>query len=567
MIEAHNLVLLNMFIKIYIYLTLSVSVNPLYTDKPFIDEECSPFWIHDEAIGRGRTRYLGTEEIRFWKDLIEKYLKPLPVDDLKQKKMQKDLIILRNKMSLMFFMANALFIVIIFTLQYTNATRNGEGIAIHLPCQGGRGGVKPVLEPISLVFMGIFGIALLIQFLAMFFHRMGTFLHIVSSTEVNCMKMNSKELADMNLSDKLELVREMQRYDEDDDTRSLSSVSSIDSLDDSSSLTTDDSPRPRRRRNVMRISRKRRRNPEHTGNLAHKFMGRYLKLAKDLKNERIGGESSEAGIEVLMKRKKSTKTRRALETIGQHKTSILQKADKFEKFTGLARGSGLSSISGDIAKDEPLLAMVRGFLAHSSSSTNLSKSNEVTRTSSSGLSDRLRRSNSSGASTNRWDGRRGNLLRSTYAGPGHLTSVAEIPGLLTSVAEFPGHLTSEAELLVRPYENVVMRKPTKSTKAHLTIEDEASRVSPSPSGSSLNMALDSFKEALYLDDGTDDSLSVANSDKSEVSNRCQVSSSNDDSVGVSRVSTGEVTRQNEDRGEGEKDDNVAFNQREETTRI
>ncbi|XP_041374240.1 chitin synthase chs-2-like [Gigantopelta aegis] len=523
-----------------------IKTNPLYTDKPFIDEECSPFWIHDQDIGRGRTRYLGTEEIRFWKDLIEKYLKPLQVDDIKKKKMQKDLIILRNKMSLMFFMANALFIVVIFTLQYTNATRNGEGIAIHLPCQGGRKGVSPVLEPISLVFMGIFGIALLIQFLAMFFHRMGTFLHIVSSTEVNCMKMNSKELADMNMSDKLELVREMQRYDEDDDTRSVSSMSSIDSLDDNSSLTTDDSPKPRRRRAVMRISRKRRRNPEHTGNLAHKFMGRYLKLARDLQNERIGSESSESGgVEGLMKRKKSTrKTRRALENIGQHKSSILQKAEKFEKFTGLARGSGLSSISGDISKDEPLLAMVRGFLAHPSSSTNLSKVNEVNRSSPSGLTERLRRSNSGGAPGSRWEGRRGNPLRSTYAGPGNLKSVAELPA--------------------HPYKSVVISDPEKVTTVQISVQDKATRDSSTPSGSSFNTELENFKEALLLDDITDDSSSIANSEKSETSQTC-ISSLRGDSKDVKSGSDGphssECVVREAENAAGD------LNEREETTRI
>ena len=68
-------------------------------------------------------------------------------------------------------------------LQYTNAEEEGNGLAIPLPCKNDEGR-NLTLEPISLIFMAIFGIALLVQFLAMFFHRMGTFLHIISSTEV-----------------------------------------------------------------------------------------------------------------------------------------------------------------------------------------------------------------------------------------------------------------------------------------------------------------------------------------------------------------------------------------------
>lgn len=87
-------------------------------------------------------------------------------------------------MSLMFFLLNALFIVIVAALQYTNAANDGNGLAIPLPCvnEEGKG---LTLEPISLLFMAIFGIALVIQFMAMFFHRMGTFLHIIASTEVS----------------------------------------------------------------------------------------------------------------------------------------------------------------------------------------------------------------------------------------------------------------------------------------------------------------------------------------------------------------------------------------------
>ena len=42
------------------------------------------------------------------------------------------------------------------------------------------------LEPIGLVFVFFFALILIIQFVAMLFHRFGTISHILSSTELNC---------------------------------------------------------------------------------------------------------------------------------------------------------------------------------------------------------------------------------------------------------------------------------------------------------------------------------------------------------------------------------------------
>ena len=42
------------------------------------------------------------------------------------------------------------------------------------------------LEPIGLVFVFFFGLILIIQFVAMLFHRFGTLSHILASTELGC---------------------------------------------------------------------------------------------------------------------------------------------------------------------------------------------------------------------------------------------------------------------------------------------------------------------------------------------------------------------------------------------
>ncbi|XP_046338374.2 chitin synthase chs-2-like isoform X1 [Haliotis rufescens] len=345
--------------------------NPLYEKEMHIhNDEYSPYWISDPEVGHGRTRYLGQEEIRFWKDLIERYLYPLQSSEEQKQKMQKDLIHLRNKMSLMFFILNALFVVIIFALQYTNAQSQGKGLAIQLPCKS-ESGTALTIEPFSLIFMAIFGIGLLIQFIAMFFHRMGTFLHIISSTEVNCMRLNQKEVAAMDISDKLELVKTMQSYGDDDDTRSVTSISSMDSLDDDSSMTTDDTPRPRRRKTVLRITKKRRKQQHNAGNLAQTFMDRYLKLADDLKNERVENTSHRRGS--TKRRKKSIrKSQRAIKSVEQNKGIVLKKAQKWKHIAGIVRGSGMHTTINDHHHNDPWLSVVKGVLTQSRATSHAS---------------------------------------------------------------------------------------------------------------------------------------------------------------------------------------------------
>ena len=65
-----------------------------------------------------QVRYLGTEETRFWREVIARYLYPLENDPARQRKLELELAELRNKMSLMFFLLNALFVVIIAALQW-----------------------------------------------------------------------------------------------------------------------------------------------------------------------------------------------------------------------------------------------------------------------------------------------------------------------------------------------------------------------------------------------------------------------------------------------------------------
>lgn len=83
--------------------------------------------------------------------------------------MEMDFLEMRNKMSLMFFMMNVLFIIIIFSLQYFNVM-NGVGFFIFLLCYDLISNKFLLLELILMFFMVIFGIVFLIQFIFMFFY-------------------------------------------------------------------------------------------------------------------------------------------------------------------------------------------------------------------------------------------------------------------------------------------------------------------------------------------------------------------------------------------------------------
>lgn len=282
-------------------------------------EDDTPFWIHDDDIGHGRVRFLSKEEKTFWTELISKYLYPLQHNEEHKKKMETDLLEMRNKMSLMFFMMNALFIIIIFSLQYSNAM-NGAGLSIPLPCHDLITNKPLSLEPISMLFMAIFGIALMIQFISMFFHRLATFMHIMSTTEVNCMKPNQNEVNQMDLASKIALVKEFQKFEDDEDTRSISTIGS--DLDEDSSITQDDSPKMKRKKTVLKIIRRKKTQAPHSGNLSGKFLKNYMEFAKDLEN---GGNGNKNG-KGSSKKRRSKKAKKAMASLEQNRDMVLNKA-------------------------------------------------------------------------------------------------------------------------------------------------------------------------------------------------------------------------------------------------
>jgi len=185
------------------------------------DDLINPFWIEDRDLGRGEVDYLSGPEVQFWKDLIEKYLYPLDADKAKQALITQGLKELRDTVVFHFAMGNAIFVIIVFLL-----TLNKDKIYINWPF-----GIKENitineetldvlitkeylhLEPIGIVLVFFFFGIVVIQFIAMLFHRFGTISHILASTDLNCCTKKEDVLSDEALIEKnaVEIVKQMQR--------------------------------------------------------------------------------------------------------------------------------------------------------------------------------------------------------------------------------------------------------------------------------------------------------------------------------------------------------------------
>merc|ERR1719410_1919326 len=184
------------------------------------DDLINPYWIEDRDLGRGEVDHLSGVEIQFWKDLIDKYLHPIDADKQKEAQVKQGLTELRNKAVFFFSVFNALFVLIVFML-----TLHKDTLHIDWPF-----GVKENitytedeqviitkeylhLEPIGIVLVFFFFAIVVIQFVAMLFHRFGTISHILASTELNCCSKKEDVLSNEELIEKnaVEIVKQMQR--------------------------------------------------------------------------------------------------------------------------------------------------------------------------------------------------------------------------------------------------------------------------------------------------------------------------------------------------------------------
>ncbi|XP_035476930.2 chitin synthase chs-1-like [Scophthalmus maximus] len=173
---------------------------------------------------------LNEEEKQFWMDLQEKYLKPLPVDKEKQKQITSDLKELRNKINFAFFILNALWLVATFTLQVFEAafTIKFPKVGLDLIKNG-----DVTVDPIGFMFIFGFATSVIIQFLAMFSHRVYTLIHYVAFMDTEAKQQNRGKQKYLE-GKKVNLVTET-NSNTDSIAESTLNVDSISSADSTSS--------------------------------------------------------------------------------------------------------------------------------------------------------------------------------------------------------------------------------------------------------------------------------------------------------------------------------------------
>ncbi|XP_039977872.1 chitin synthase chs-1-like [Xiphias gladius] len=126
---------------------------------------------------------LDRREEQFFRQLTAKYLEPLPEDKKKQKIMTDRLRDLRNKIVFSYFIINAFWLVATFTMQLS-----GNNIRIVLPKVDLNlqfTGEYMYIDPLGFMFLLSFALLVVIQFIAMVYHRIYTLIHYVAflSTE------------------------------------------------------------------------------------------------------------------------------------------------------------------------------------------------------------------------------------------------------------------------------------------------------------------------------------------------------------------------------------------------
>lgn len=193
----------------------------------------------------------GKEGHHFWKQLIDKYLKPLTIDRAHKTRVEEALLGLRNKVCLAFLLMNALFITIVYTLTEVNKEEDGT-LAIPLPCgedkiKGDKGYGQGHIEPISFAFTAVFGIMLLVQFICMLIHRCSTFLHVIASptaeislltnlqntlkANVSRTKYEETKKHKITVHEGLKLARDFQKDEQEDIETSSSSSQGVSGVD------------------------------------------------------------------------------------------------------------------------------------------------------------------------------------------------------------------------------------------------------------------------------------------------------------------------------------------------
>lgn len=166
----------------------------------FVDDPLRPRWTSDPIFGLRNVEYLDYEEEEFWNNLLKKYLKPLKKDEEREKKSASELINARNNVSFGFWFVNLLWTIFNFMVQRDTSNRvNVFGAEI---------------QPQGLVFILFFLIILALQLICMFIHRWGTFLQLISITDLTKVTkrwLKKTKTEQLSAAEAIEFSRELQK--------------------------------------------------------------------------------------------------------------------------------------------------------------------------------------------------------------------------------------------------------------------------------------------------------------------------------------------------------------------
>ena len=114
----------------------------------------------------------------YYQGLIDKYLHPLSKDADEEKRITRDLKELRNNGCFGFFMLNALWVMMQFQFEYVSVAFP----RLQIPFGALYNRHDQKVQILGLIFLILFTLVLVLQFISMLFHRWGTIIEILAST-------------------------------------------------------------------------------------------------------------------------------------------------------------------------------------------------------------------------------------------------------------------------------------------------------------------------------------------------------------------------------------------------
>ncbi|XP_037938535.1 chitin synthase chs-2 [Teleopsis dalmanni] len=182
-----------------------------------------PGWINDQLLVNSELGEISLKEKRFWKDLIKQYLKPMFHTKEKKAEIAESLQNLRNMFAFAFVMINSIFVLVVFLLQLKKdylhlewpldptdyITYDDDNSQIYIYRS------HKELDPIGLCFVVFFGLILIIQFIAMFFHRFATISQLLATTSLDFFGRSStitdEDAAQEIKGNAINIARQLQR--------------------------------------------------------------------------------------------------------------------------------------------------------------------------------------------------------------------------------------------------------------------------------------------------------------------------------------------------------------------